>query len=299
MAGPPVVNTPPKGWFGLAGEALKRPAAWLLIPGVAFIALAVTTSLYTFTAYSELWRAVSAAAGFLLTMAGIAMLWREERPGPLAAAAKRPGPYTAGTYPIRIDGLAVADREIKAQDIGAAANRIVVRHDDQMVIVKASGRDLGKDYDYKLMLGHYYDDQKRISPRFAAIDRTGQRGGQTLWQTRVRLPDAASVTKQDEWRLAFYYVGPNSRRLAEHHAQVCEYFAPYGKPKRWPPIELDKKLDEFVQCSEVLILPFGPGNQQDNRQDNQQVSLSAAPVAAAAMDIASTAGSSRPGSAAR
>src|SRR5262249_40578548 len=123
-----------------------------------------------------------------------------------------------------------------------------------------SGRELGGEYDYKLMLLHF--NATEIGPRYEGIDRIGQRGGVSIWQTKVRLPDLERVTKDDEWRLAFYYVGPHSRRLTEHHRLVCSHFASRG----WPPIKIDEKLDEFVQCSEVLVLPFGPEAQRGQKQ---------------------------------
>jgi len=238
-----------KTWLGLIGDTLKWPPALLIIGGLFFLVLGIATSVgirdYVVAAEAGPWRAISTGVGLLLILAGILLYWRESRPVP--SEAKRPGPYTHGRFPITIKG----------PETNEPGNRITVSRDRQEVVVTGRGRELGPGYDYKLMLMH--SREKRVSPRFTPIDRVGSKRGATEWETKVQLLELERITQDDEWRLAFYYVGPNARRLAEHHRALCEYFAPDQKPKRWP--QIDNPPDEFVQCSEVLVLRFGPAKQ--------------------------------------
>ena len=225
-----------KGWTGLARDFFKSPPAILFVAGVLFVALAVTTELgtkeYQVAAQNDVWRTVSARIGVLLIVVGIVFYWRVD-------ISKRPGPYTTfGNYPLRIEG---------------PNDPIIVTRDRQPF--KVRGIRKGSEWlQYRVMLMH--TGEKWVSPGFEHLDYRALARGEFSWEAEVRLPELERITKEENWRLAFFYVGPNAQRLIDHHEAVCKYFAPDGKPKSWPPIE--NPPDELVQCSDVLKVSFGP-----------------------------------------
>jgi hypothetical protein len=238
-------DTESKSWLGIAGEFVRRLPilpTLLFVAGFVFLALAATIRLgvgdYQVAAASDFWRYVSACVGLLLILASIASYWLEAR----SDKPKRPGPYThTGNFPLRIEGPNAP---------------IAVSHDDYKFKVKGIRKGLEWP-DYKIMLMHA--DDRKVSPRFSPVIFRPLAHGEYSWETEVKLPEIDNITKQETWRLAFYYVGPSAKRLIDHHEAVCRYFAPDGKPKRWPPIE--NPPDEIVQCSEVLRVSFGPARE--------------------------------------
>lgn len=227
-----------KGLLSIAGDYVKGlpPLPSLLIfLGSIFCAIAVIATLtikdVTVAAESEKWRTVAAVIGGLLIVSGLVFQWREPR----TPLKKTPGPFAAPNFPVKT---------------AAPADTVIVVKPDQTVTVK--GTKTGPAWpDCEVWLMHV-DDQK-IVPRY---DKMTARvaGNEYSWEVPVRLPDPDRIGKEDVWELAFYYVGPNGRRLLRLHRDVSTYFSPQGVEKKWPMFE--RWPGEMEQCSEIVRIKF-------------------------------------------
>jgi hypothetical protein len=245
---------------GVIAQFLDKPQLAFFVGGLLLALAAVVSSVEykdaKLVAAPDAWRnGLFGLAIFSMVAAVLAEFWERLVIGS-RGRRKLPGPYTAATYPLR----------------PRAPERVEVLDTVQTWQLQfTAAKPVPPGYEVALM----HLDGRRLGPRGPVKEPKRDGNGELTWDIRLPVAKQSGKERDPTWRLAAYYIGPEARRLVEHHREVCKYFAPDGVPN-WPPIA--NPPEDAVQCSPPIEVVFDYSRAPTQQRMTPPHGLSAIPL---------------------